>query len=62
MGERAQVYLGRNFELTTLGLTAVLILVTWLLPKVIPSGKKGSVEPDIQAPRHPRGRQHTAMP
>lgn len=53
MGERAQVYLGRNFELTTLGLTAVLILVTWLLPKVIPSGKKGSVEPDIQAPPTP---------
>ncbi len=40
LGDRAQAYLGRNFELATLGLTVILLLITWLLPKMLPSGEK----------------------
>ena len=45
LGNKAQVYLGRNFEIATLGLTASLLLITWLLPKMIPSVRKAEGEP-----------------
>jgi len=53
LGDRAQAYLGRNFELVTLGLTAALLLATWLVPKILPSGRKpsGDREAAQQAPR-----------
>ncbi|MGE5580521.1 MAG: YqaA family protein [Bacillota bacterium] len=54
LGDRAQAYLGRNFELATLGVTAALLLATWLLPKVIPSGKKPVGAPESPAPEPPR--------
>lgn len=43
LGERAQTYLGANFEITTLALTAVLLLATWLVPKMLPSGRRAAV-------------------
>lgn len=40
LGNKAQAYLGANFEIATLVLTAVLLLATWLLPKALPSGRR----------------------
>jgi len=40
LGDKAQTYLGANFEIATLVLTAVLLLATWLLPKALPSGRR----------------------
>ena len=42
-GERAQAFLGRNFELMTLALTAVVLLGMWLIPKLTSHKKPGSL-------------------
>lgn len=34
LGDRARAYLGRNFEMTTLGLTLAVIFGTWFLPRL----------------------------
>jgi undecaprenyl-diphosphatase len=42
MGERAQAYLGTNFEIATTVLTVALLAITWLLPKMLPSARKAA--------------------
>lgn len=44
LGEQAQTYLGTKFEVATLALTAALLLATWLVPKILPSGRRARPE------------------
>ena len=53
MGDRAQAYLGRNFEIATMALTVALLAITWLLPKMLPSARKAGA-PGVKRPSMPR--------